>query len=147
MEPNISSSSLRSHQIHHHPSCDLIDLFSQISPVCFVILMNLIILTCVLWKTRSNADLQRFTRRLQYRYVSLTLDKQDLPGAAATQEAPVLLLQLHLQSEGWKSEFRRRINSSLLSLHVNVQSVEKHRGLVFEVFKTCVCLRVAELEW
>lgn len=68
--------------------------------VCFVILMNLIILTCVLWKTGSNADLQRFTRRLQYRYVPLTLDKHHLPGAAATQEAPVLLLQLQLQSAG-----------------------------------------------
>ena len=59
-----------------------------------------VILTCVLWKSRADADLQRFAGRIQDRHVSLTPDKQDLPGAAPAQEAPVLLLQLHLQSEG-----------------------------------------------
>lgn len=74
--------------------------------------MNLIILTCVLWKAGSDADLQRFTGRLQYRYVALTLDKHNLPGAATTQEAPVLLLQLHLQSAGHTCTVHGRINSN-----------------------------------
>lgn len=73
--------------------------------------MNLIILTCVLWKAGSDADLQRFTGRLQYRYVALTLDKHNLPGAATTQEAPVLLLQLHLQSAGHTYTVHGRITS------------------------------------
>lgn len=57
------------------------------------------ILTCVLGKPGADADLQGFARGLQHRHVSLSLDKQHLPGAASAQEAPVLLLQLHLQSE------------------------------------------------
>lgn len=56
-------------------------------------------LTSVLWKARSNADLQGFARRLQSRHISLTLNEQHLPRAASAQEAPVFLLQLHLQSE------------------------------------------------
>lgn len=68
--------------------------------------MNLYtILTRVLGKPGPDADLQGFTSGLQYRYVPLTLDKQNLPGAAPTQEAPVLLLQLHLQSAGSKRAF------------------------------------------
>lgn len=60
---------------------------------------SLFILTCILGKPRSDADLQRLAWRLEDRHVSLTRDKSDLPGATATQKAPVLLLQLHLQSE------------------------------------------------
>lgn len=56
-------------------------------------------LTRVLGKARSDADLQGFARGLQNRHVSLTLHKDDLARAAPAQEAPVLLLQLHLQSE------------------------------------------------
>lgn len=156
-QPNISNSSLRSYQIHPPSSCDLYDLFSQISLVCFIILMNLIILTCVPWKTRSNADLQRFARRLQYRYVSLTLDKHNLPGAAATQEAPVLFLQLHLQSAGRKRKFGEKgstqiqqNNLLLFSSLLNIQSVENTQGylrcIILGVF-LFVCLRVVKLEW
>ena len=60
---------------------------------------KVLILTCVLRKPGADADLQGFAGRLQYRHVPLALDKHDLPGATPTQEAPVLLLQLHLQSE------------------------------------------------
>lgn len=91
---------------------DSSSLFMSSFSVCFVIVMNLIILTCVLWKAGSDADLQRFTGRLQYRYVALTLDKHNLPGAATTQEAPVLLLQLHLQSAGHTCTVHGRINSN-----------------------------------
>ena len=62
-------------------------------------LPGLFILTCVLGKPGADADLQGFAGRLQDGHVSRTLDKQDLPGAAAAQEAPVLLLQFQLQSE------------------------------------------------
>lgn len=85
-----------------------------------------LILTCVLGKPGSDADLQRFAGRLQYRHVSLTLNKQDLPGAAPTQEAPVLLLQLHLQSDGQKkvkfcsaqAEVTFLLNDNLLTMKV-----------------------------
>lgn len=56
-------------------------------------------LTGVLRKARSDADLQGFAGRLQNRNIPLTLHEQDLPRAAPAQEAPVFLLQLHLQSE------------------------------------------------
>lgn len=59
-------------------------------------------LTGVFGEARSDADLQGFAGRPQYRHVSLTLNEQDLPGAAPAQEAPVFLFQLHLQSEEQK---------------------------------------------
>lgn len=58
------------------------------------------VLTCVLGKPLADADLQGFAGGLQHRRVSLTLNEEHLAGAASAQEAPVLLLQLHLQSEG-----------------------------------------------
>lgn len=65
-------------------------------------------LTRVLGKARPDADLQGFAGRLQNRHISLTLNKQDLPRAAPAQEAPVLLLQLHLQSEQQHDGVRER---------------------------------------
>lgn len=59
-------------------------------------------LTGVFGEARSDADLQGLAGRPQHRHVSLTLDEQDLAGAAPAQEAPVLLFQLHLQSEEQK---------------------------------------------
>lgn len=57
-----------------------------------------ITLTCVLGESRADADLQGFAGRLQHRHVSLTLDKHNLPRAAAAEETPVLFFQFHLQS-------------------------------------------------
>ncbi|TNN87521.1 hypothetical protein EYF80_002238 [Liparis tanakae] len=51
---------------------------------------TILILTRVLRKPGADADLQRFARRLQYWYVSLTPNELDLPGAAPAQEAPEL---------------------------------------------------------
>lgn len=63
-----------------------------------------VILTCVLGQPGSNADLQRLTGGLCDSHVPLALDKHHLPGAASTQETPVLLLQLQLQSERQSKE-------------------------------------------
>lgn len=57
------------------------------------------LLTRVLRQSGPDADLQRFARRLQHRHISLTLIELDLARTSPTQEAPVLLLQLQLQSE------------------------------------------------
>lgn len=72
------------------------------------------ILTGVLGKARSDADLQGFAGRFQRWHVSLTLNKQDLSGAAPAQEAPVFLLQLHLQSEQQKRRRQSQRRAPLL---------------------------------